>query len=163
MATLSIMPCIFFLSLFSLPSLNGSLFCLQIHFSAIVVFEIAGINKFFSGRGSSKDGGKHCYLLYREVGQLGFTGSFSIGPSRRPDKATAERAGVDAALPEGCRFKAHERIKLWVNQIRKVRRGFSWKSYNSFEPSHPQIPNLHSNQSAYLCGIPRQATIHSRA
>ena len=56
-----------------------------------------------------------------------------------------------------------ERIKLWVNQIRKVRRGFSWKSYNSFEPSHPQIPNLHSNQSAYLCGIPRQATIHSRA
>ena len=49
-------------SLFSLPSVNGSLFCLQIHFSAIVVFEIAGINKFCSRRGSSKDGGRKALL-----------------------------------------------------------------------------------------------------
>ncbi|RVX09931.1 hypothetical protein CK203_012814 [Vitis vinifera] len=37
--------------------------------------------------------------------------SFCIWASRRPDKAAAQRAGVDAPLPEGCGFKAHIRRK----------------------------------------------------
>ena len=58
-----------------------------------------------------KNGRRHCYLLCGEVEQLDFTGSFCIWPSRRPDKAAAQRAGVDAPLPEGCGFKAHIRRK----------------------------------------------------
>ena len=48
-------------------------------------------------------------FFIEKLGNFGFAGSFSIRQSRRPDKATAARTGVDAALPEGCRFKTHIR------------------------------------------------------